>query len=91
MVTEVTCLFHIFGPCIEKRHDLSVHCVRLKLSTTEIAMFWTAVLIIFSSAVLVKLGALSVTASVLSMALKASVATILFFIALGVWMWLRRR
>jgi hypothetical protein len=57
----------------------------------EIAMFWTAVLVVFSSAMLVKLGALSVTASILSMALKVSVATILFFLALGAWMWLRHR
>ena len=54
-------------------------------------MFWTAVLVVFSSAMLVKLGAISVTASILSMALKVSVATILFFLALGAWMWLRHR
>lgn len=82
---------HIFGHRAQKRHDLSVQCERLQFSTTEISMFWIAVLVVFSSALLVKLGALSVTASILSIALKASVAAILFFLAFGAWMWLRRR
>ena len=53
-------------------------------------MFWTVVLVGFTSAVLIKLGALSVTASILSLALKVCLAVILLFLALGIWIWMRR-
>jgi hypothetical protein len=53
-------------------------------------MFWAAVLVVFSSAMLVKLGALSVTASLLSMGLKVSLLAIFFLLAFAAWMWVRR-
>ena len=56
----------------------------------RLKMFWTVVLVGFASAVLIKLGALSVTASILSLALKVCLAVILLFLALGIWIWMRR-
>ena len=53
-------------------------------------MFWISLAVIAMSTLLIKLGALSVTAGVLSMALKGSLVLIVLLAGLLLWRWFNR-
>lgn len=52
-------------------------------------MFWTFMIVTVMSFLLTKLGAISVMAGVLAMALKASLLVLIILAGLLVWRWVR--
>jgi hypothetical protein len=70
-----------------KRHDLSAGAVIITPSIDErsYTMFWTFLLVVAFSAVLIKLGATTVMVSVISLGLKSALIVIAILATLLLW------
>jgi hypothetical protein len=76
-----------------KRHDLSNRLPTLESSLTHwrFRMFWIAILGLAFSCMLIKLGFLFATASILSLVVKLLIFAIFTGLISAAWFWLRRR